>query len=481
MQIENFIAGEHCRPVKGQYMDNINPSTGEVYGKIPLSTEEDIDRAVQAAAEAFAEWKKAGPSAYSKYLHRIADAIEENLEMLAMAESTDNGKPLGFARSVDIPRAAENFRFFAQAATQFASEAHPMPYKAINYTLRQPLGPVACISPWNLPLYLLSWKIAPALASGNTVVAKPSEVTPATAFLLGKIVEKSGLPKGVLNIVHGTGPQTGGPLVNHPKIKAVSFTGGTATGATIASQIAPKFKKMSLELGGKNATIVFDDCHYETMLSHTVRAAFSNQGQICLCGSRILVQRPIYDKFLNDFIAKTKKLRLGDPLEENTQIGAVVSEAHRDKILQFIQAAKEEGGDIVLGGDLYQPEGRCSHGFFVNPTIVTNLSTHCRTNQEEIFGPVVTLMPFDTEEEALAMANSTRYGLSCSLWTQNIGRAHQMAENLETGIVWINTWLLRDLRTPFGGTKDSGVGREGGWEAMRFFTEPKNVCIQYGI
>jgi aminomuconate-semialdehyde/2-hydroxymuconate-6-semialdehyde dehydrogenase len=481
MQIENFIAGEHCGPVKGHYMDNINPSTGEIYGKIPLSTEEDIDRAVQAAAEAFVEWKKAGPSAYSKYLHRLADAIEENLEMLAMAESTDNGKPLGFARSVDIPRAAENFRFFAQAATQFASEAHPMPHKAINYTLRQPLGPVACISPWNLPLYLLSWKIAPALACGNTVVAKPSEVTPATAFLLGKIAEKSGLPKGVLNIVHGTGPQTGAPLVNHPKIKAVSFTGGTATGATIASQIAPKFKKMSLELGGKNATIVFDDCHYETMLSHTVRAAFSNQGQICLCGSRILVQRSIYDKFLNDFVAKTKKLRLGDPLDENTQIGAVVSEAHRDKILQFIQGAREEGGKIVLGGDLYQPEGRCSQGFFINPTIVTHLSSQCKTNQEEIFGPVVTVTPFDTEEEALAMANGTRYGLSCSLWTQNIGRAHQMAENLETGIVWINTWLLRDLRTPFGGTKDSGVGREGGWEAMRFFTEPKNVCIQYGI
>ncbi len=481
MQIENFIAGEHKKPASGQYMDNINPSTGAIYGRIPLSGEVDIDDAVGAAKEAFTDWKKAGTSTYSYYLNKIAEYIEDSKEMLAEAESIDNGKPLNFARTVDIPRAAENFRFFAQAATQFASESHPMPNKAINYTLRQALGPVACISPWNLPIYLLSWKIAPALACGNTVVAKPSEVTPATAYLLGKIIEKVGLPKGVLNIVHGTGPQTGTPLVNHPEIKAVSFTGGTSTGATIASQIAPKFKKMSLELGGKNATIIFADCDYEAMLSNTVRAAFSNQGQICLCGSRILVQKSIYDRFLKDFIEKTKNLRLGDPLEEKTQIGAVVSEAHMHKILQFIDWAKEEGGTIALGGKRFIPEGRCHQGFFIEPTIVTGLGSLCRTNQEEIFGPVVTIMPFDTEQEALEIANGTRYGLSCSLWTQNIGRAHQMAENLETGIVWINTWLLRDLRTPFGGTKDSGVGREGGWEAMRFFTEPKNVCIQYGI
>jgi aminomuconate-semialdehyde/2-hydroxymuconate-6-semialdehyde dehydrogenase len=481
MQIENFIAGEHKKPASGQYMDNINPSTGAIYGRIPLSGEVDIDDAVGAAKEAFTDWKKAGTSTYSYYLNKIAEYIEDSKEMLAEAESIDNGKPLNFARTVDIPRAAENFRFFAQAATQFASESHPMPNKAINYTLRQALGPVACISPWNLPMYLLSWKIAPALACGNTVVAKPSEVTPATAYLLGKIIEKVGLPKGVLNIVHGTGPQTGTPLVNHPEIKAVSFTGGTSTGATIASQIAPKFKKMSLELGGKNATIIFADCDYEAMLSNTVRAAFSNQGQICLCGSRILVQKSIYDRFLKDFIEKTKNLRLGDPLEEKTQIGAVVSEAHMHKILQFIDWAKEEGGTIALGGKRFIPEGRCHQGFFIEPTIVTGLGSLCRTNQEEIFGPVVTIMPFDTEQEALEIANGTRYGLSCSLWTQNIGRAHQMAENLETGIVWINTWLLRDLRTPFGGTKDSGVGREGGWEAMRFFTEPKNVCIQYGI
>jgi aminomuconate-semialdehyde/2-hydroxymuconate-6-semialdehyde dehydrogenase len=361
----------------------------------------------------------------------------------------------------------------------FASESHDMPGLAINYTLRQSIGVVACISPWNLPLYLFSWKIAPALAAGNTVVAKPSEITPYTAFLLSEICIKAGLPPGVLNIVHGTGATCGQALVEHPEVKAISFTGGTDTGKRIAAIATPKFKKLSLELGGKNPTIVFDDADFDEAIKTAVSASFSNQGQICLCGSRIYVQRGIYDQFLSEFVNKVKALKIGDPSDPQTDIGAVVSKEHMEKVLSYIELAKQEGGQILCGGETLSLPGRCAEGWFIQPTVITGLDNSCRTNQEEIFGPVVTIQVFDTEEEVLQLSNDSRYGLACSIWTRDLKRAHRVAHNIESGIVWINCWLLRDLRTSFGGMKDSGVGREGGWEAMRFFTEPKNVCIKY--
>ena len=379
---------------------------------------------------------------------------------------------------MDIPRAEDNIRFFATAILHWSSEAHIMENRAINYTNRKPIGVVACISPWNLPLYLFTWKIAPALAAGNCVVAKPSEITPMTAFLFSKLCIQAGLPAGVLNIVHGLGSAAGEALVNHPRVKAVSFTGGTSTGARIAAAVAPKFKKLSLELGGKNPTVIFDDCDYEKMLRTTLRASFANQGQICLCGSRILVHEKLYDRFVADFTAKVAAMKVGDPMLEDTRTGAVVSEQHMQKILSYIELAKEEGGTVVCGGKRIILSGRCAHGFFVEPTVIVGLGPECRTNQEEIFGPVVTIQPFSDESHALQLANNTSYGLAASVWTSDVNRAHRFAANLESGIVWVNTWLLRDLRTPFGGVKHSGVGREGGWEALRFFTEPQYVCIE---
>jgi aminomuconate-semialdehyde/2-hydroxymuconate-6-semialdehyde dehydrogenase len=361
---------------------------------------------------------------------------------------------------------------------QFAAEAHAMENAAINYTLRQPIGVVGCISPWNLPLYLFTWKIAPALAAGNCVVAKPSEVTPLTAFELSKICIEVGLPAGVLNIVHGNGPLTGNAIVEHPHIKAISFTGSTRAGKEIASKAASAFKKISLELGGKNPNIIFADCDFEAMIKTTINSSFSNQGQICLCGSRILIEESIYEKFKNRFIEETAKLKVGDPLDATTKIGAIVSKAHFEKINYHIQLAKEEGGTILYGGNKVELEGRCKKGWFIQPTIIEGLGPECRTNKEEIFGPVVTLQKFKTDEEALELANASDYGLSATIWTQNLQRAHKLAAQLQCGIVWVNCWLLRDLRTPFGGTKNSGVGREGGFEAMRFFTEPKNVCVK---
>ena len=415
--------------------------------------------------------------ARSRILTRIADLIAQNLERLAQAESLDSGKTIRQARNIEIPRAAANFRFFAQAITQFASEAHEMT-DAINYTLRQPLGVVGTISPWNLPLYLLTWKIAPALAAGNTVVAKPSEITPMTAFLLSEICIEAGLPKGVLNIVHGTGHEAGAAITRHPGIKAISFTGSTRIGKEIATVAAPMFKKLSLEMGGKNPNVIFADCNYEKMLDTTVRSSFANQGQICLCGSRIFVESSLYQQFIADFVKRTEALEVGHPSQETSDVGAVVSKTHCEKILYHIELAKQEGGTIMTGGTTTTPPGGTG-GWYVKPTIITGLPPSCRTNQEEIFGPVVTVMPFDTEEEVLDYANGTDYGLSCTLWTENLSRANRMARSLEAGIVWINTWLLRDLRTPFGGVKHSGVGREGGLEALRFFTEPKNVCVQF--
>jgi aminomuconate-semialdehyde/2-hydroxymuconate-6-semialdehyde dehydrogenase len=476
--IANYIAGELKPPVNGRYLDNVNPATGEVYSHTPDSDIRDVEEAVGAARAAFPLWSTTPAEERFKVLNRIAQLIDDNLDALALAETNDNGKPLWLSKRVDIPRASSNFRFFATGIMHFSTESHNMEDKAINYTLRQPIGVVGCISPWNLPLYLFTWKIAPALAAGNCVVAKPSEVTPMTGYLLSEICIKAGLPPGVLNILHGTGPGCGSAIVGHPDIKAISFTGSTRAGREIASIAAPMFKKVSLELGGKNPNIIFADCDWDKAMRTTLQSSFSNQGQICLCGSRVLVEESIYEKFKHEFIARAKKLTVGDPLDDNSRQGAIVSKMHFDKVLGCIALAKEEGGKILNGGNVVKLTGRCENGLFIEPTIIEGLGPHCRTNMEEIFGPVVTLQSFKTEDEALQLANTSDYGLSATIWTQDVSRANRVAAKVHSGIIWVNCWLLRDLRTPFGGFKNSGVGREGGWDALRFFTEPKNVCIE---
>jgi len=477
-KIRNYINGELVEPVNGNFIENYDPSRGKIYSMIPDSDERDVNQAVIAAKAAFAAWSVTAKDIRSKILLKISGLIEENFEKLAVAESLDNGKTLALAKMVDIPRAIANFNFYGTGILHYSEQAHSMENTAINYTLRQPIGVVACISPWNLPLYSFTWKIAPALAAGCTVVAKPSEMTPMTAYLLSEICIQAGLPKGVLNIVHGLGSKAGNAIISHKDIAAISFTGGTKTGAHIASVAAPMFKKLSLELGGKNPNIIFADCDFEKMMTTTIHSSFSNQGQICLCGSRIFVERPIYEKFKNDFVERTKKLVVGNPADEKSKVGAVVSEAHMNKILSCIKLAQEEGGNILIGGKRKVIEGEFVDGYYVEPTIIEGLKNNCRTNQEEIFGPVVTIMPFDSEEEVLGYANDVVYGLSASLWTENLTRAHRLANTIHAGIVWVNCWLHRDLRTPFGGIKASGVGREGGFDAFDFFTEPKNVCIK---
>lgn len=479
MNIKNYINGEFTNPQSNQWIDNYNPSNGEVYGQIPNSSKEDVENAYLAAKTAFPSWSQTTLEVRSRILIKISELIEAKLLELAAAESKDNGKPVSLASQIDIPRAASNFRFFGNAITQFASESHEsIGQNAINFTLRQPIGVVGCISPWNLPLYLFTWKIAPALAAGNCVVAKPSEITPLTAYLLGEICNEAGLPKGVLNIVHGLGTTTGQAIIEHPDIKAISFTGGTATGAHIAKTAAPMFKKLSLELGGKNPNIIFADCDYNNMLETTVRSSFANQGQICLCGSRIFVEASIYDKFKVDFVEKVKNLKVGHPSETSTNLGAVVSKSHMEKVLSYIEIAKTQGGTILCGGHQVTVEGY-ENGYYLEPTVIEVATDDCRVNQEEIFGPVVTIMPFKTEAEVLLMANKVKYGLSATLWTNDLNRTMRLSNQVEAGIIWVNTWLMRDLRTPFGGVKASGVGREGGFEALRFFTEVKNVCIKY--
>ena len=482
LHIENYIGGELVKPASGEYLDNVDPATGAVYSLIPDSDDRDVHLAVEAATAAFAEWSRTPAEMRFEILMRLVSLIERDAEELARAECVDNGKPIALARTMDIPRASANFKFYATAALHTANESHDTSLgggaSAINYTLRQPLGVVGCISPWNLPLYLFTWKIAPAMAAGCTVVAKPSEVTPMTAYRLSKLCIEAGLAAGVLNLVHGLGPKVGSAIVAHKDIKAISFTGGTKTGEEIARTAAPMFKKLSLELGGKNPNIIFADCNYEEMLATTVRSSFANQGQICLCGSRIYVERPMYEQFKSDFVERTRALKVGDPLDESTNVGAVVSRQHFDKIMSYIDLARAEGGNILTGGKQAHLDGRCADGFFIEPTVIDGLPCDCRTNQEEIFGPLVTVQPFDTEEQVLGYANSVRYGLSSTVWTENLSRAHRVAAAIESGIVWVNCWLLRDLRTPFGGVKDSGIGREGGFEALKFFTEEKNVCVR---
>jgi aminomuconate-semialdehyde/2-hydroxymuconate-6-semialdehyde dehydrogenase len=479
--IQNYIGGELMAPVSGEYLDNIDPSRGKVYSYIPDSTKVDIDLAVTAAEKAFPIWSTTPKDERSAIMVKIANLIEARMDEFVAAESLDNGKPESLARHVDIPRAVSNMKFFATAILHFASESHYMEHgthPGVNYTTRKPIGVVGCISPWNLPLYLFTWKIAPALATGNCVIAKPSEVTPMTAYLLAEVCIEAGLPAGVLNIVHGLGQKVGDAMTRDPKVKAISFTGGTSTGETIAKIAAPMFKKLSLELGGKNPNIIFADCDFKKMLSTTLRSSFANQGQICLCGSRIFVERPIYEKFRKEFVERVSKTKVSYPTDPEAKLGALVSKPHIDKVMSYVELAKEEGGTVLTGGVRVQLEGEYSEGYYMRPTVIEGLSYDCRTNQEEIFGPVVTITPFDTEEEALMMANSTVYGLAATVWTENLTRAHRFADNLHSGIVWVNSWLVRDLRTPFGGVKNSGVGREGGFEALRFFTEPKNVYIQ---
>jgi aminomuconate-semialdehyde/2-hydroxymuconate-6-semialdehyde dehydrogenase len=475
----NYIAGELVAPESARYLEDLEPATGQPLAKVPDSDARDVGRAVAAAAAAFPAWSGAPAAERSRILLQIAELIDARLEELARDESLDTGKPLDLARSLDIPRASANFRFFAGAILHGHSEAHVTDHTALNYTLRRPRGVAGLISPWNLPLYLLSWKIAPALAAGNTAVAKPSELAPLTAFRLAELCREAGLPAGVLNIVHGSGQQAGAALVGHPEVRTISFTGGTATGALIAAAAAPDFKKLTLEMGGKNPAVLFADADLDLALPGIVRAAFTNQGQICLCGSRILVESAIFPDFLTRFVAAVRALKVGDPLERDTQIGAVVSAAHRAKIEAYLELARTEGATIHCGGG--RPRGlpaRCREGFFLEPTVLSGLPMDCRVNQEEIFGPVVTVTPFADEAEAVTLANASPYGLAASLWTRELARAHRVADQLACGTVWVNCWLLRDLRVPFGGLGQSGLGTEGGEDALRFFTDAKNVCVR---
>lgn len=478
VKILNYINGALAGPSQGQYMDNFNPAEGKVYSLVPDSDIEDVANAVVAAREAFPSWSVLPVEKRSRILQRLADLVDRDMDKLALAESIDTGKPVLLAKRMDIPRAAANIRFFATAMLHFSTEAHITDSAAINYTTRTPVGVAGCISPWNLPLYLFTWKISPALAAGCTVVAKPSELTPMTAFLFSELCIEAGLPQGVLNIVHGAGAKAGQAIIEHPDISAISFTGGTATGKKVALTAAPMFKKLSLEMGGKNPNIIFADCDFENAISTSIQSSFTNQGEICLCGSRILVEKSLFEPFVEEFVKRAKALKIGDPVDEETALGAIISEAHMNKILSYIELAKQEKGKILTGGKRITLSGRCQGGYFVEPAVIVGLDHQCRTNQEEIFGPVVTIMPFETEEEAIHLANSTAYGLSATIWTENLKCAHRVASKVKSGIVWVNCWLFRDLRTPFGGMKQSGIGREGGWEALKFFTEAKNVCVK---
>lgn len=472
--IPNHIAGRDVPPANGQYFLTDNPATGQPYALVPDSDAGDLEAAVDAAAKAFPAWRDLGGEARGALLDRLADLLELHKEEFAQAECIDTGKPIHLCRTVDIFRSIANLRTFADAARNFHGEQFHKK-DTDSYTLRQPIGVVATISPWNLPLLLFTWKWAPALAAGNCVIAKPSEVTPMTASMLATLTIEAGFPPGVFNVLHGRGAQIGSAITAHPKIAAISFTGGTATGTAIYQAAASQLKKVSLELGGKNPTIVFDDCDFDLTVAGAAAAAFTNQGQVCLCGSRILVHDSIYEKFKAALVERAKALRPADPLLDDTRFAATVSKPHMEKVLGYIDLAQQEGGSLLCGGGRVRLDGRLAEGYFLQPTLFDGLPANCRTNQEEIFGPVATLMPFKTEAEAIALANNTSYGLSASLWTTDTEKANRIAAQIEAGTVWLNCWNIRDLELPFGGVKKSGVGREGKWRAMEFFTQEKTV------
>jgi aminomuconate-semialdehyde/2-hydroxymuconate-6-semialdehyde dehydrogenase len=480
MIIDNFIDGKFAPPIEERMMDDTNPANGELIAKIPRASSMDVDAAVLAANQALPKWAALTMLQRADWLDKIADALEEIKEEIAQIESLDTGKPISLARSVDATRSISNFRFFAK----FARGQEPITFEmpdAINYVHTSPLGIVGLITPWNLPLYLLTWKVAPALLMGNCIIAKPSEITPLSADLLAKTMQKIQLPNGVFNLVHGLGPEVGQAILENPDISGISFTGGTSTGRIVARTAAPLFKKLSLELGGKNATIILDDANLDTVVPGAVRAAFTNSGQVCLCGSRILIHQSIYDDFCNKFVEQVDAMIVGDPSDESTQMGSVISMDHLHKIESYIDLAIEEGGKILSGGSraMTGQVGSNSAGAFIRPTVIGGLSHLSRTSTEEIFGPVVTLHSFATDDEAIEMANCTEYGLAGSIWTEDAERGKELAKRVESGIVWVNTWLHRDLRTPFGGVKNSGVGREGGRWSLSFFSEMTNVCVKH--
>lgn len=479
IEIKNFIGGEYYAARSKKVLDNFEPATGSVYSTIPRSDEADVNAAVEAAKKAFPVWSKSSAEERSRIMHKIADGIERQLHTLAAAESRDQGKPLWLAESLDIPRAAANFRFFANQILFTSIESNEFSNKAINMVLRKPIGVAGLISPWNLPLYLLTWKIAPAIAAGNTVVCKPSEITPLTAFLLCQILKEADLPQGVVNMVFGLGAEAGEAIVKHPQVPIVSFTGGTSTGKHLNATAAPLLKKVSLELGGKNANIIFADADLKEAVSTSLRSSFLNQGEICLCGSRIFVEKSIYPTFLSRFVEETRQLKVGDPSIKDNFIGALASKNHFLKVQSYVEMALKEGGQLETGNEELSLNERCRQGYFMRPTIITGLSPKSRVMQEEIFGPVVTVTPFDSEDEALALANGVDYGLSASLWTKDVQRIHRFGQNLEVGTLWVNSWMIRDLRAPFGGMKMSGLGREGGLHSLEFFTEATNLCIKY--
>ena len=476
MKILNYIKGKFNEPISSEWMDNFSPSTGEVIGSIPLSGDADVRSAIAAAKSALPEWSSLDPSDRALWLDKIADCLEEKFEEIAHLESMDTGKPISLARSVDARRSVSNFRFFSEMIRDREDEVFEME-DATNIVKLRAVGVGALITPWNLPLYLLSWKVAPAIGMGNTVVCKPSELTPLTADLLMRVIDEVGLPPGVVNLVHGNG-NAGSILTGDPDVDLVSFTGGTSTGAKVAQSASPQFKKLSLELGGKNASIVFSDCNLEETVKGVTRAAFLNQGQVCLCGSRILVEDAIYDQFMDMFVESVESMVIGDPMHEDTDLGALISKQHLEKVESYVSLALEEGGEIVTGGKPCLPK-ELEGGNWMSPTVVTGLGTESRCSTEEVFGPFVTVHRFNSEEDAIKIANNTRYGLAGSIWTGDIERGKRVAEGIHTGMIWVNTWLHRDLRVPFGGVKDSGVGREGGKWSMGFFSEPLNVCLKH--
>lgn len=477
MKLANYINGHATAPASGKYIPCYEPATGKQYCEVPDSDARDVDAAVQAAKAIYPWWSARTPEQRSQVLLSIADRLEKALPDLARAESRDQGKPLALAREAEIPRSIKNFRYYATKILHTEEMARPTA-EALNYTFRKPVGVAGLISPWNLPFLLLTWKIAPAIAAGNTVVCKPSEMTPMTAYLLGELLNEAGLPHGVVNIVFGTGAGAGAALTQHPEVPLLSFTGGTATGRRVLEAAIPRFKKTSLELGGKNAALVFADADIAEAAITSVRSAFQNQGEICLCNSRIFVEESVYEEFVEKFTRTASLIRVGDPEAKETQMGPLVSREHREKVMGYIELAKKEGGKIELGGGVPKLPGDFAGGYFLEPTVITGLSPSCRTMQEEIFGPVVTIAKFKTEKEAIALANGTEYGLSASVWSRDVARAHRVAQELDVGTTWVNCWMLRELAMPFGGVKHSGLGREGGDHSLEFFTETKTVCVK---